>query len=540
MYPAAQEPIASPSSSIANHPLLRFLLQRWRHLMRHVDRDATNMQVLEEGGLSYSYVFLAITACGIATLGLMLNSAAVIIGAMLVAPLMGPIVLLGFSIASTNVEKAIRSAKALAVGVAAALAISVSIVKLSPYIPPTPEILARTSPNLFDLLVAVLSGMVAGYAVTNRKVGAVAGVAIATALMPPLAASGYGLAMGDMHIFQGAFLLFLTNMLAIALSVAGMAVWYGFGNLHTPRTLIWQTALAGAILVVLSIPLVKTLNASVAKTLATREVEAVLRKDLQLKGASLDKLDVRMAEGEPVEVEAVVFTHQFDKAARERLLPQLRERLGRPVALALDQVVLGDARSPSGAGQSVIANPVGTASSADMPLTDTQLLVRHLREILPLPLMLSEIDPSKRTARFQLAPSFAGDLSSVRQMEALLQQRFPEWQVALIPPLRPLPDIRFPQGKADMEAADHEAIKIAVWALNRWQVKHVRVLGSASLNESGRKTRLLAAQRAEATARLLTASGIESQPTVVYPQAAQHAHEKEQGQSAWRFARIEL
>lgn len=159
------------------HRLLRVFWLWWRRHMRDLDRDATNEQVQEYGGLSYSYAFLVATSCGIATLGLMLNSAAVIIGAMLVAPLMGPIVLLGFAIARTDVELVIRSAKAMAVGVLAALAISVIIVKLSPFIPPTPEILARTNPNLFDLLVAVLSGMVAGYAVTHRKIGTVAGVA---------------------------------------------------------------------------------------------------------------------------------------------------------------------------------------------------------------------------------------------------------------------------------------------------------------------------------------------------------------------------
>lgn len=507
--------------------------------MRNLDREATNAQVLEEGGLSYSYAFLVVTACGIATLGLMLNSAAVIIGAMLVAPLMGPIVLLGFSIAATDVEKAIRSAKALALGVTAALAISFSIVKLSPYIPPTPEILARTSPNLFDLLVAVLSGMVAGYAVTNRKIGAVAGVAIATALMPPLAASGYGLAMGDLYIFQGAFLLFLTNMVAIALSVAGMAVWYGFGNFYTPRALFWQTILAGLILAVLSIPLLKTLDKSVTESRVTREVEAVLREELQLKGANLDKLDIRLAEGKPVEIDAVVFARQFDRTARDRLLPRLQERLGSPVKLALDQVVLGDQRLQGGASQSVIANPVGAASAPDTPLSDTQLLMRYLRDILPLPLMLAEIDASKNKAAFQLAPSYSGELYGVQQMEIRLQERFPAWQITLIPPVRPLLDIRFVRNGAGLDAADQQAFKTALWALSRWQVKKARVAGYASLNEAGRKTRTLAGQRAEAIALQLQAAGIETLQASGYPHTGQKLDEMERGQAAWRFVRIE-
>lgn len=511
----------------------------WRRHMRDLERDATNEQVNEDGGLSYAYAFLVVTSCGIATLGLMLNSAAVIIGAMLVAPLMGPIVLLGFAIAETDVEKAIRSAKALAVGVAAALTISVIIVKLSPYIPPTPEILARTNPNLFDLLVAVLSGMVAGYAVTHRKIGTVAGVAIATALMPPLAASGYGLAMGDLNIFQGAFFLFLTNMLAIALTVAGMATWYGFGNLRTPKHLIWETVLAAMILVVLSIPLVRTLNESVAKTMTVNEVESVLRQGFKIEGASLDKLNVQMVEGKPVQVSAVVFTREFDKGAHDRLLPQLRERLGRPVEFSLDQVVLGDSLLLAGAGKSVIANPVGQNLQPNLPLSDAQLLVRHLREVLPLPLTLSEINANAKVAKLQVAPAYVGSLDTLRQMEASLQNRYPAWQIAIIPPMRSLPEIRFQYGSTELTEGGQPALQTSLWTLKRWQVSSVRVTGGASLQENGRKTSSMARQRAELIASQLRAAGLVAEAASVYPAAEQKALEKEQGIAAWRVARIQ-
>lgn len=507
--------------------------------MRNLDRDATNEQVREDGGLSYSYVFLVITSCGIATLGLMLNSAAVIIGAMLVAPLMGPIVLLGFAIAKTDVELSVRSAKAMAVGVVAALAISVVIVKLSPYIPPTPEILARTNPNLFDLLVAVLSGMVAGYAVTHRKIGTVAGVAIATALMPPLAASGYGLATGESHIFQGAFFLFLTNMLAIAFSVAAMAMWYGFGNLHTPKHLLWQTTLAGVILVVLSIPLVRTLNESVTKTLTLNQVEAVLRQDLNLEGASLDKLNVHLEEGKPVKISAVAFTREFDKSAHDRLLPKLKQRLGRSVELALDQVVMGDALMQFKASQSVLANPVGPTLQSGAPMSDAHLLLRHLREVLPLPLSLTEVDTNTKVAKLQIAPGFSGSLQTLRQMEENLAKRFPSWQIALIPPVRPLPEIRFLSGGIELEAGGQQALRTCLWALARWQVDSVRVFGSAAINEAGRKTGKLAQQRANLITDQLHAAGLEVRNEADYPASDQRALEKELGVAALRIARIQ-
>ena len=517
---------------------IRNFLAWWRRHMRHLDREDTQAQVLEDGGLSYSYAFLVVTACGIATLGLMLNSVAVIIGAMLVAPLMGPIVLLGFAIAETNVEKAIRSGKALLVGVVGALAISVFIVTLSPYIPPTPEILARTSPNLFDLLVAVLSGMVAGYAVTNRKIGAVAGVAIATALMPPLAASGYGLAMGEMYIFQGAFMLFLTNMLAIALSVAGMAIWYGFGNLHTPRTLIWQTALAGIVLVVLSIPLWHTLQESVTKTRIIREVETVLRDKLHIKGASLDKLDVDIGADQLVKISAVVFTGEFDKQARERLLPELERRLERRVELALDQVLLGNDNEPGGGAQSVIANQIGIAAQTGAPLTDAQLLQRHSRKLVPLPLAAVEVDTAGKLAVFQVAPGFDGPLDTLRQMEETLGKRFPDWRVAIIPPIGPLPEIPFTAGAASLTQEAKLAVQDGVWALTRWQATSVEVNGGAAMNEKGQQTSSLALQRAKAVAAELHSAGLQATAAEVYPMAGQRAKESEYGSAAFRAVSI--
>jgi uncharacterized hydrophobic protein (TIGR00271 family) len=530
---------ASPEHSPPEGQQLRLFLRWWRRHMRGLDREATNAQVHEDGGLSYSFVFLVVTSCGIATLGLMLNSAAVIIGAMLVAPLIGPIVLLGFAIAATDVEKAVRSAKALAVGVAAALTVSFIIVKLSPYIPPTPEILARSNPNLFDLVVAVLSGMVAGYAVTHHKIGAVAGVAIATALMPPLAASGYGLAVGDVHIFQGAFFLFLTNMLAIAMTVAGMATWYGFGSLRTPKNLIWETALAGVILAVLSIPLVRTLEESVAKTLALNQVEMVLREGLKLKGASLDKLDVRLDDGKPIQVTAVAFTREFDKTAHDRLLPLLRKSLGKPVELSLDQVVLGDTLFKARETASVIANPVTSVPPASAPLTDAQLQARQLREVLPLPLALSDVDDNTKTAKLQVAPKYSGSLQALMQMETNLQQRFPDWHVTLIPPMRPLPDIRFLPDETGFAEGGELALQTGLWALARWQVDTVQVTGGAALNEAGRNTLALARERTQLIADRLRAAGWQARVRTDYPASGQKTLERELGQAAWRAVRVQ-
>lgn len=519
------------------HKLLRLLIVRWRRHLRDIDRDATRQQVFEEGGLSYSYVFLVFVSCAIATLGLMLNSVAVIIGAMLIAPLMGPIVLLGFAIAETDVLQAIRSGKAIAVGVLGALATSVAIVKLSPYISPTPEIMARTNPNLFDLLVAVCSGMVAGYAVMRRQIGAVAGVAIATALMPPLATAGYGLATADLQVFRGSFFLFLTNMLAIAFSVAGMAVWYRFGNLRTPRELLWKTLAAGVVLALLSVPLVDTLNESVSKSLALKRATDVLREDMGTSGIQMDRLQVNYADSGDVLVSAVVLVPKYDKSATDRMQAALRRALEKPVHLQLDQIVVGT-EAQAVQKPSVIANPVTPIPAQPQPLTESQLLVQHLRQLFPLPISSSEVDPVRKSATLQLANSYAGNLQTLHEAERDLQSKFPEWQVRLVPPLRDLPVVRFDNGVAVLDPGGQEALRTVQWALERWGLKGVGVSGHASLGEKGRASARLAAQRAEIVAAWLVEAGFEVDKTGIYPAPGQKKEERERGQASFRRAQI--
>ena len=139
-------------------------IRAFQHLIsRQVDHEDVVAHVRDDGQLSGRYIFMIVMSCAIATLGLLLSSPAVIIGAMLISPLMGPIMLFGFSLSELKLSFLRKSAVSLVVGVLSALLISILIVKLSPLTDPTPEIVARTRPNFFDLLVAVFSGLAGGY-----------------------------------------------------------------------------------------------------------------------------------------------------------------------------------------------------------------------------------------------------------------------------------------------------------------------------------------------------------------------------------------
>ncbi len=170
-----------------------------------------------------NFVLSLLLSAGIATLGLVLNSPAVVIGAMLISPLMGPILAAGLALAAADVYLGLKSLLSILASVGLAVGFSAFLVWLLPFHSPTAEILARTQPNLLDLGVALFSGL-AGSLVVSRgtKAGGVTvlpGVAVAVALMPPLCTVGFGVGSGFLWpVIYGAGLLFLTNLAAIVAS----------------------------------------------------------------------------------------------------------------------------------------------------------------------------------------------------------------------------------------------------------------------------------------------------------------------------------
>ena len=176
---------------------------------------------------AFDFDFLALTSLStlIAALGLVRNSGAVVIGAMLVAPLMTPLVAIGFAQVQGNL-KLIRSALlSVLLGFTVALAIGFFVGALlhlfAPGVSITSEMYSRGAPNLLDLIVALASGVAAAYAMGRPNlISALPGVAIAAALVPPIATSGLSLAMGDFRLFGGSLLLFGTNVVAIILGTA--------------------------------------------------------------------------------------------------------------------------------------------------------------------------------------------------------------------------------------------------------------------------------------------------------------------------------
>ncbi len=184
------------------------------------DAEATIENISQNIEFKGVNVWILVFAIFLASIGLNVNSTAVIIGAMLVSPLMGPIMGIGLAIGISDIKLLKKSLKNLFIMTLISLLVSTVYFTLSPLSDAQSELLARTRPTIFDVLIASFGGF-AGIVASSRKkemTTVVSGVAIATALMPPLCTAGYGLGTGQITYFWGAFYLFFINSFFIALA----------------------------------------------------------------------------------------------------------------------------------------------------------------------------------------------------------------------------------------------------------------------------------------------------------------------------------
>ncbi|MBQ9192831.1 MAG: DUF389 domain-containing protein [Bacteroidales bacterium] len=209
---------------------LRRTVRYYANIYDHIDTDAAARRIRSGIWFRGPNVWILAFSIVIASVGLNVNSTAVIIGAMLISPLMGPIIGLGLALGTNDVDLLKQAFKNLLVMVLISLAASTLFFLLSPLNLTNPtELEARTSPTIYDVLIALFGGL-AGILENSRKERgtAIAGVAIATALMPPLCTAGYGLSCLSAHFFFGAMYLFIINMVFITLATYVMVKYLRF------------------------------------------------------------------------------------------------------------------------------------------------------------------------------------------------------------------------------------------------------------------------------------------------------------------------
>lgn len=292
--------------------------------------------VARDARLDKKFLLLITLSAAIATLGLLQSSAPVVIGAMLVSPLLGPIMGIGFGLATLESNLIKRSLVTMAAGMAVAILVAMVLIWLSPIRDVTPEVRARTQPTLLDLGVAVVGGIAGVYAIMRKLSGVMVGVAIATALVPPLSTIGFGLATGRFDFAVGAALLFLTNTLAIAFAATIIARFNRFGPSLTPQHTAMQVAGIVVTLGILSIPLALTLNSLAGEVRARSVVQAELR-GLLGESDRVDNMNVRM-ERDAVAVDGVVLVDRYAAKLDTELAERIRKALDREARVSIVQL----------------------------------------------------------------------------------------------------------------------------------------------------------------------------------------------------------
>ena len=250
--------------------------------IKHEKYKILKRNIIEDSDFTKETMFILICAMIIASIGLNTNSVAVIIGAMLISPLMSPIQSLGLGLSNGNIKRVYVSLFRLGIFILISVVSSTFYFLVSPINDATPQILARTYPTLWDVLIAIFGGIAGVIGKTEEDGGnVVPGVAIATALMPPLCVVGFGIAHGNLKIFLGAGYLFIINVFFIMIAtLVGLKVYSGNifkaeGKISIKKQIIFYI---GSLIII--IPSIYTATTLVQDTARDNSLKKFISKEL--------------------------------------------------------------------------------------------------------------------------------------------------------------------------------------------------------------------------------------------------------------------
>ena len=285
---------------------LKRTFRYYANIYDHIDTDDAAQRIKSAIWFRGPNVWILAFSIVIASVGLNVNSTAVIIGAMLISPLMGPIIGLGLALGTNDVDLLKLAFKNLLVMVLISLAASTLFFLLSPLNLTNPtELEARTSPTIYDVLIALFGGL-AGILENSRKERgtAIAGVAIATALMPPLCTAGYGLSCLNAHFFFGALYLFIINTVFITLATFVMVKYLRFKTVTglDPAIVSKRRSLISTIILIVVIPSFISAIGMVRDNNFERSVDAFIQENKLVSRSYIYDYRIYSDHGRKVEV----------------------------------------------------------------------------------------------------------------------------------------------------------------------------------------------------------------------------------------------
>ena len=303
------------------------------------DDDIKDLFINLKDGAKLSYVFLTLMILStlLATTGLFASSAPVIIGAMILAPLMTPIISLSMGVIRANEILIKHSIKTLFIGIFVALLVSSLFTLSIPLQQITAEMESRLNPNILDLLVAVFSGIAGAYATSKEEVAkSLAGVAIAVALVPPLSVTGIGIGLGNIEVIYGSFLLFITNLVGITLSAALTFLILGFAPIKRAKKGLFLTLI---IMSIITIPLVFSFLHMVEKNNYLSQLKdfktlVINNKDLEINIENIIKneetllIDIQVTSDSLIlKDDFIILKNRIEKALGERVLLKVSSKI---------------------------------------------------------------------------------------------------------------------------------------------------------------------------------------------------------------------
>lgn len=320
---------------------MRVLKSLYQDDLHEINKEDLLDKIKHGAHFSFSFLVLLITSSIVSTLGLLMNSPAVIIGGMIISPLMWPLMKISIGISYTREHYVKQALILLSMSIGVSLLSAIVITFLSPVKAITDEILARSSPTLLDVFVALSAGAVAALAMAQKRISeSLAGVAVATSLMPPLCVSGIGLALFDLPVFAGGLLLFITNVISIIFISIFTFTFLGIkGRKKVFRTegVIFVTVA----LILTAIPLFFFLSDVSMRSRIHKNVQTVLQNEFEAISEDIYIQNIRstvLRGEEQVEVEADVIIPEeltLDYEQRQNVISNLENNIQKKIDLTL-------------------------------------------------------------------------------------------------------------------------------------------------------------------------------------------------------------
>jgi uncharacterized hydrophobic protein (TIGR00271 family) len=328
------------------------LIRLFRHMVKPIPasrREKLMAEIRPQASPGFDFFLLVVLSCSIATLGLIIDSPAVIIGAMLVAPLMSPIVGIGLASITGDTHMLRNGLSALVRGAVLAIALSALVTFVNSYLPIVSlhtlpaEVVARTRPTPIDLVIALAGGLAAAYAMTQPNLSAaLPGVAIATALMPPLCTIGIGVALNRWDVAGGALLLFATNTVTIAFAAVlvfflrGFGIGLSEGEPRLPRSLLLSAGLTLIMFIPLNYLSVKFFQDAADNRRVNEVVKAAVQ---QMAGGEITQMQV-LRNGSALDMDLTIqASNRLTYGQVVDLQETIVKALDRPVSLKVNEII---------------------------------------------------------------------------------------------------------------------------------------------------------------------------------------------------------